>query len=54
MPPTGIYDARYSSGKLVESLSSEKIILISSDNYPIAIRAEGISITVRDRIKLYY
>ena len=50
MPPTGIFDARYSSGKLVEDLSSEKIIQISSDKYPITIRAEGISITVRDRI----
>ena len=50
MPPTGIFDARYGSGRLVEDISSEKIIRISSDNYPITIKAEGLSITVRDRI----
>jgi len=49
-PPTGIFDARYSSGKLVESLTSEKTIQISSEKYPITIRAEGISIRIRDRI----
>jgi len=50
MPPTGIFDARYSSGKLAEDISSEQIIQISSDNYPITIRAEGINLTIRDRI----
>jgi len=50
MPPAGIFDARYGNGKFVESLNSEKIILISSDKYPITIRAEGLSLTVRDRI----
>ncbi len=49
-PPSGIFDARYSSGRFVEALSSEKIIQISSDKYPITIKAEGINITVRDRI----
>jgi hypothetical protein len=50
MPPTGIFDVRYSSGRLLDNLSNEKIIQISSDNYPISIRAEGLNITVRDRI----
>jgi len=50
IPPTGIFDARYSSGRIAEDLISEKIILISSDKYPITIRAEGLSLTVRDRI----
>ena len=50
MPPTGIFDARFSSGRIVEDLSSEQIIQISSDNYPITIKAEGINITIRDRI----
>ncbi|NWG29576.1 MAG: T9SS type A sorting domain-containing protein [Ignavibacteriaceae bacterium] len=50
MPPTGIFDVRFSSGTVVENLSGEKIIQISSDDYPITIRAEGLSITVRDRI----
>ena len=50
MPPTGIFDARYSSGRLAENLSSEQIIQISSDSYPITIRAEGLNIAVRDII----
>ncbi|HQI42290.1 MAG TPA: YCF48-related protein, partial [Ignavibacteriaceae bacterium] len=50
LPPTGIFDARYSSGRLAENLDSKKIIKISSDNYPITIRAEGIDLTVRDII----
>ena len=50
MPPTGIFDTRYSSGRLVENLSSEKTIMINSDNYPITIRTEGINLTIRDRI----
>ena len=35
---------------MVEDLSSEQIIQISSDNYPITIRAEGLNITIRDMI----
>lgn len=50
LPPAGIFDARYSSGRLAENLDSKKIIKISSDNYPITIRAEGIDLTVRDII----
>jgi len=49
-PPGGIFDVRYSSGKFVEGLSSAKVIMISSDKYPITIRADGISIRIRDRI----
>lgn len=50
MPPMGIFDVRFSSGKLVEDLSSEKTILINSDEYPITIRAEGINLTIGYRI----
>jgi hypothetical protein len=50
IPPTGIFDARFSSGKLVEDLSSGKVILINSDNFPITIKIEGINLTIRDRI----
>jgi hypothetical protein len=50
MPPFGIFDVRYSSGKLVESLNSEKIIQISSQKYPITIKADGLNITIKDRI----
>ena len=50
LPPTGIFDVRYSRGKLVEDISIEKIIQISSNNYPITIRAEGVNLIVKDRI----
>lgn len=50
LPPAGIFDVRFSSGKLAENLSGEKIIQISSDDYPISIKTEGLNITVRDRI----
>ncbi len=49
-PPAGIFDARYSSGKLAEDLNTEKIILISSDKYPITIKAEELSLSIRDGI----
>ncbi|HLG32036.1 MAG TPA: T9SS type A sorting domain-containing protein, partial [Ignavibacteriaceae bacterium] len=50
IPPSGMFDARYGSGKFVEDLSSVIEILIRSDNYPITIKAEGINLTVRDKI----
>jgi len=50
MPPTGIFDARYSSGRMAEDLSNETIIQIASDKYPITIKAEGINLTVKDII----
>jgi photosystem II stability/assembly factor-like uncharacterized protein len=50
MPPKGIFDARYNSGRIAEDISSEQIIQISSDSYPITIKAEGLNITIRDRV----
>lgn len=50
LPPGGIFDARYSSGRMVEDVSSEQIIQISSDSYPITIRAEGINLRIKDVI----
>ena len=50
LPPTGIFDVRYSNRRLSEDIRSEKIIQISSGSYPITIKAEGINILVRDRI----
>lgn len=50
LPPAGIFDVRFSSGRVTENLSGEKIIQISSIDYPITIKTEGLNITVRDRI----
>ena len=49
-PPRGMFDVRYSTGKMVEDLSSEKIILINADNYPISIKAEGLRLHLKDMI----
>ena len=50
LPPSGVFDVRYSTGSMVENLSSEKIMQINSNSYPVTIKAEGISITIKDRI----
>ncbi|MDP4174654.1 MAG: YCF48-related protein [Bacteroidota bacterium] len=48
MPPQGIFDLRYSTDRLVEcGLSTIKI---SSANYPIKIKAEGMDIKVKDKV----
>lgn len=50
LPPNGIFDVRYSSQKNVEVLSgSEKEITISGGAYPVVIRAEGSSFTIKDK-----
>ena len=50
LPPAGIFDARYSSGKFVENLSNDNVIIMSSGKYPIKIKAEGINVNLKDRI----
>ena len=48
-PPSGIFDARYSSGKFVEDLNEKKVIQFNSDKYPVTIKAEGLSLLIKDR-----
>jgi hypothetical protein len=50
IPPAGIFDARYRSGRFVENLSTDNVIMINSDKYPLKIKVEGISISLKDRI----
>ena len=50
LPPAGIFDVRYSSGRFVENLSTDNVIMINSDKYPLKIKVEDISIFLRDRI----
>lgn len=45
-PPVGASDIRYSSNKLVEDLSSEKIVELSSLSFPITIKVEGIDLVL--------
>ncbi len=50
LPPAGIFDARYCSGRFVENLSTDNVIMINSDKYPLKIKVEDISIFLKDRI----
>lgn len=50
VPPIGIFDARYSSGNMIEDISSKRIIRISPTNYPVTIRAKGLNIMIKDMI----
>ncbi len=51
LPPVGIFDARYTTGNLVEDITKEsKRIIISSATYPVTIRIDGMDVTVSDAI----
>ena len=47
-PPSGVFDVRYSSQKLVEDLSSEKEINISNAVYPITVKTENVELNIKD------
>ncbi|MBV6422108.1 MAG: hypothetical protein DAHOPDDO_03397 [Ignavibacteriaceae bacterium] len=48
-PPTGMYDFRYSSGRIAEDLSSSvKTIEMSGVVYPLTVRVEGMDIRLMD------
>ena len=48
-PPTGMFDVRFTSGRIAEDIrGSSKIIEISGANYPITIRAEKINLYIQD------
>ena len=48
-PPPGMFDIRYSSGRIAENLSSDlQIIEMQGIAYPITIKAEGLTIALQD------
>ena len=48
-PPTGMYDFRYTSGRIAEDLSSSvKTIEMSGVVYPLTVRVEGMDIRLMD------
>ncbi len=50
MPPAGIFDVRFSTQRSVEILGTEsKSIALSSVDYPVEIRVEGIALRVMDK-----
>ena len=49
VPPAGIFDVRFASQSFVENLNgSSKVISINGASYPVAIRAEGIDLLIKD------
>lgn len=49
LPPAGIFDIRYGSGRLVEKLDNEvQSILLSGVEYPVKIRVEKVDIRLMD------
>jgi len=51
MPPSGIFDARFTTDNMVENIAEEsKRIKLSSASYPITIRVEGLNMKVNDII----
>ena len=48
-PPTGMFDIRYSSGRIAEDLNSAiKTIDMSGVTYPLTVRVEGMDIRLMD------
>jgi len=51
MPPSGIFDVRFTTDNMVENISEEsKRIKLSSVSYPVTIRVEGLNLKVNDII----
>ena len=51
MPPSGIFDARFTTDNMVENIAEEsKRIKLSSASYPITIRVESLNMKVNDII----
>jgi flagellar hook assembly protein FlgD len=48
MPPSGMFDIRFSSGRIAEDLSSSQSIEMNSVSYPIKVRVENMNITLQD------
>ncbi|MCK9280038.1 MAG: T9SS type A sorting domain-containing protein [Melioribacteraceae bacterium] len=50
VPPDGIFDARFTSGRMAESATSSQSIVISSAKYPVSLSVDGISIKIIDEL----
>ncbi|MFI5238161.1 MAG: T9SS type A sorting domain-containing protein, partial [Ignavibacteriales bacterium] len=48
LPPSGMFDIRYSSGRIAEDLSSTQSIEMTAVEYPITVRVENMSIRLMD------
>ncbi len=50
IPPFDVFDVRFSTDNLMESLESPKIIKIKGAQYPVSITVEGVDIEIKDLI----
>ncbi|HSP89236.1 MAG TPA: YCF48-related protein, partial [Ignavibacteriaceae bacterium] len=50
LPPSGIFDVRFSSNRNAEMISSPKDIIITSAEYPVVLKVENVSLKVKDKI----
>jgi probable HAF family extracellular repeat protein len=48
VPPAGMFDIRYSSGRIAEDLMSAQTIELSGVQYPLTVKVENINITLQD------
>lgn len=48
VPPAGIFDVRFSSGKSVESAANNQVINLNSVKYPVKIKANGSDVRISD------
>jgi len=48
LPPAGMFDVRYSSGRIAEDLSSIQTIDMTSVEYPITVTVENMSVRLQD------
>lgn len=49
-PPSGIFDVRWSTDRLVESISRINEIKINSAEYPVTIKVDGCDLRIKDKI----
>jgi hypothetical protein len=51
LPPSGVFDVRWNSNQLVDNISNGvKDILIQSTEYPVTLKVEGGSLSIRDKV----
>ena len=48
LPPAGLFDVRYGSGRIAEDLSSMQSIQLSGITYPLKVKAENITVIFQD------
>jgi hypothetical protein len=50
LPPAGMFDVRFNSGRIAEDLSSSQTIDLSGVQYPLTVKVENMSLTLQDAV----